>query len=80
MENVISYSSIVDINNISRWDAGHKFCFRITIADGSLLLQVSIMVIMLREIMLAVLMEKDNDYGITDDNGMMMVTINMIMG
>lgn len=45
MENVISYSSIVDINNISRWDAGHKFCFRITIADGSLLLQVSVMVI-----------------------------------
>lgn len=41
MENVISYSSIVDINNISRWDAGHKFCFRITIADGSLLLQAA---------------------------------------
>ena len=40
MEQSIPYSSIQDINTISRWDAGHKFCLRITIADGSVLLQV----------------------------------------
>ena len=40
MESDISYSSIQDINIISRWDAGHKFCLRLTVADGSVLLQV----------------------------------------
>lgn len=42
MESAIPYSSIEDVNIISRWDAGQKFCIRITIADGSLLLQVSL--------------------------------------
>jgi len=41
MENVIPYSSIQDINIISRWDAGHKFCIRITVGDGSVLLQAN---------------------------------------
>ena len=41
METPVSYSVIEDINIVSRWDAGHKFCIRITIPDGSLLLQVS---------------------------------------
>lgn len=41
MENSIPYSSIQDINVVSRWDAGQRFCLRVTIADGSLLLQVS---------------------------------------
>ncbi|ESN93743.1 hypothetical protein HELRODRAFT_88288, partial [Helobdella robusta] len=41
MESSIPYSSILDINVISRWDAGQKFCIRLTIADGSVLLQAS---------------------------------------
>ena len=40
METALPYSSIEDINIISRWDAGHKFCIRLTIPEGSLLLQV----------------------------------------
>ncbi|KAK3086918.1 hypothetical protein FSP39_025386 [Pinctada imbricata] len=39
MENPIPYSSIEDVHIISRWDAGQKFCIRITIPDGSLLIQ-----------------------------------------
>jgi hypothetical protein len=42
MDNSILYSSIEDINIISRWDAGQKFCIRITIGDGSVLLQVTL--------------------------------------
>lgn len=41
MESPVSYSSIEDVNVISRWDAGQKFCIRITVSDGSLLLQVN---------------------------------------
>ena len=40
METAIPYSSIEDVHIISRWDAGQKFCIRITIPDGSLLIQV----------------------------------------
>lgn len=40
MENPIPYSSIEDVHIISRWDAGQKFCIRITVPDGSLLIQV----------------------------------------
>lgn len=40
MEDKIPYSMIEDVNIVSRWDAGHRFCLRITIPDGSLLLQV----------------------------------------
>ena len=43
MDLPIMYSSIEDVNIISRWDAGQKFCIRITIGDGSVLLQVSIL-------------------------------------
>lgn len=42
MEAAIPYSTIEDVHIISRWDAGHKFCIRITIPDGSLLIQVSL--------------------------------------
>ena len=42
METTVPYSIIEDINIVSRWDAGHKFCLRITIPDGSVLLQVHI--------------------------------------
>ncbi|KAK2149679.1 hypothetical protein LSH36_442g03106 [Paralvinella palmiformis] len=41
MESPIPYSSIEDVNIISRWDAGQKFCIRITIPDGSVLLQAN---------------------------------------
>jgi len=41
METSIQYSGVEDVNVISRWDAGHKFCIRITVSDGSVLLQVS---------------------------------------
>ncbi|GFS20143.1 C-Maf-inducing protein, partial [Elysia marginata] len=39
MELAVPYSSIEDVHIVSRWDAGHKFCLRITIQDGSVLLQ-----------------------------------------
>ncbi|KAK3799133.1 hypothetical protein RRG08_051408 [Elysia crispata] len=39
MELAVPYSSIEDVHVVSRWDAGHKFCLRITIQDGSVLLQ-----------------------------------------
>lgn len=39
METSIPYSSIEDVHIVSRWNAGQKFCIRITIPDGSLLMQ-----------------------------------------
>ncbi|ELT87321.1 hypothetical protein CAPTEDRAFT_168560 [Capitella teleta] len=41
MDLPLLYSSIEDVNIISRWDAGQKFCIRITIGDGSVLLQAN---------------------------------------
>ncbi|XP_064641803.1 C-Maf-inducing protein-like isoform X2 [Lineus longissimus] len=41
MENSIPYSAIEEINIVSRWDAGQKFCIRITVPDGSVLLQAN---------------------------------------
>ncbi|KAI0210206.1 C-Maf-inducing protein, partial [Lamellibrachia satsuma] len=41
METSIQYSGVEDVNVISRWDAGHKFCIRITVSDGSVLLQAN---------------------------------------
>jgi len=42
MDSPIPYWHIEDVNVISRWDAGQRFCIRITIPDGSVLLQVSL--------------------------------------
>lgn len=39
METPILYSSIEDVHIVSRWNAGQKFCIRITIPDGSFLMQ-----------------------------------------
>ncbi|XP_055890578.1 C-Maf-inducing protein-like [Biomphalaria glabrata] len=41
MELAVPYSSIEDVHIVSRWDAGQKFCLRITIQDGSVLLQAN---------------------------------------
>lgn len=41
MEDPIAYSQLEDIYSVARWDASHKFCLRIVISDGSLLLQVN---------------------------------------
>lgn len=41
METSVPYSSVEDVHIISRWDAGQKFCIRITVPDGSLLLQAN---------------------------------------
>lgn len=41
MESSVPYSSVEDVHIISRWDAGQKFCIRVTIQDGSLLLQAN---------------------------------------
>ncbi|KAH3777131.1 hypothetical protein DPMN_178568, partial [Dreissena polymorpha] len=41
METFIPYSSVEDVHIISRWDAGQKFCIRVSIQDGSLLLQAN---------------------------------------
>ena len=43
MEASIQYSGVEDVNVISRWDAGQKFCIRITVSDGSVLLQVGLL-------------------------------------
>ncbi len=40
MEVPIAYSQIEDVYIVSRWDASQKFCIRIVISDGSVLLQV----------------------------------------
>lgn len=40
MDSSVLYSSIEDVHIVSRWNAGQKFCIRITIPDGSLLMQV----------------------------------------
>ena len=41
MEQSVPYSTIEDVHIVSRWDIGNKFCIRITVPDGSILLQVS---------------------------------------
>ena len=41
MESVIPYSSIQDVNVIARWGRWGKYCLRITVNDGSVLLQVN---------------------------------------
>lgn len=41
IEESISYSQIEDICVITRWEINHKYCIRVIISDGSLLLQVS---------------------------------------
>jgi hypothetical protein len=40
MEVPIAYSQIEDVYIVSRWDASQKFCIRIVISDGSVLLQL----------------------------------------
>ncbi|XP_049964481.1 C-Maf-inducing protein-like [Schistocerca serialis cubense] len=41
METSVPYSSMEEVYVVARWDAGHKFCIRIVVADGSLLLQAN---------------------------------------
>ncbi|XP_076449363.1 C-Maf-inducing protein-like [Babylonia areolata] len=41
MEQTIPYSLIEDVHIVSRWDIGNKFCVRITVPDGSILLQAN---------------------------------------
>ncbi|KAL8560901.1 hypothetical protein ACOMHN_059085 [Nucella lapillus] len=41
MEQGVPYSSIEDVHIVSRWDIGNHFCIRITIPDGSVLLQAN---------------------------------------
>lgn len=40
MEHAVSYGQIEDLHTVSRWDAGEKYCIRIVIPDGSVLLLV----------------------------------------
>ena len=40
MEQSVPYSNIEDVHIVSRWDIGNKFCIRITVQDGSILIQV----------------------------------------
>ncbi|RZF46157.1 hypothetical protein LSTR_LSTR012138 [Laodelphax striatellus] len=37
----LDYTRLEDVYVIGRWDAGHKFCVRLVIPDGSLLLQAN---------------------------------------
>uniref|UniRef100_L7LZ42 C-Maf-inducing protein PH domain-containing protein n=1 Tax=Rhipicephalus pulchellus TaxID=72859 RepID=L7LZ42_RHIPC len=41
MEQPISYSSMEDVYSLCRWDPSHKFCLRVVIPEGSLLLQAA---------------------------------------
>lgn len=40
MEVPLSYAQMEDMYPVSRWDSSHKYCIRIVVPDGSLLLQV----------------------------------------
>lgn len=42
LEMSIPYTALQEVYIVSRWDAGHKFCIRLVVSDGSLLLQVHI--------------------------------------
>nr|XP_037283651.1 C-Maf-inducing protein-like [Rhipicephalus microplus] len=41
MEQPVSYSSMEDVYSLCRWDPSHKFCLRVVIPEGSLLLQAA---------------------------------------
>lgn len=41
MEKPISYTSVEDVYPLLRWDPSHKFCLRVVIPEGSLLLQAA---------------------------------------
>jgi len=36
----VPYSCMEEVYVVARWDVGYKFCIRIVVSDGSLLLQV----------------------------------------
>jgi hypothetical protein len=36
----VPYSFMEEVYVVARWDVGYKFCIRIVVSDGSLLLQV----------------------------------------
>ncbi|KAK8775433.1 hypothetical protein V5799_031222, partial [Amblyomma americanum] len=41
MEQPVSYSVMEDVYSLCRWDPSHKFCLRVVIPEGSLLLQAA---------------------------------------
>ncbi|KAK7789019.1 hypothetical protein R5R35_009972 [Gryllus longicercus] len=41
MERSVPYSSVEELCVVARWDAGHRFCVRLVVQDGSLLLQAN---------------------------------------
>ncbi|GAB6026811.1 hypothetical protein CHUAL_013304 [Chamberlinius hualienensis] len=41
MEDSLPYAYIEDVYVVSRWDTGQKYCIRIVIPDGSVLIQVN---------------------------------------
>ncbi|XP_076470132.1 C-Maf-inducing protein-like isoform X2 [Babylonia areolata] len=41
MEQSVPFSTIEDVHIVSRWDIGNKFCIRITVPDGSILLSAN---------------------------------------
>ena len=40
MEHSVPYAEIEEIHEVSRWDEGGRYCIRIVVPDGSVLLQV----------------------------------------
>jgi hypothetical protein len=36
----VPYSFMEEVYVVARWDVGYKFCIRVVVSDGSLLLQV----------------------------------------
>lgn len=41
LEMSIPYTALEEVYVVARWDAGHRFCIRLVVPDGSLLLQAS---------------------------------------
>ena len=41
MECPLSYQEILDAYTVNRWDTGQHFCIRVTVPDGSVLLKVN---------------------------------------
>ncbi|XP_063221061.1 C-Maf-inducing protein-like isoform X2 [Bacillus rossius redtenbacheri] len=41
LEMSVPYSSMEEVYVVTRWDVGHKFCIRLVVPDGSLLLQAN---------------------------------------
>ena len=52
MECPLSYQEILDAYTVNRWDTGQHFCIRVTVPDGSVLLKVNTVTLVVLNILL----------------------------